>query len=425
MRTAAPSAGADTAWRALASSPRDLWIVLGAKYLESVSLFSVLYSATLWLSRDHGLGDVAAGSWFGAFGTAVALATMAVGLAIDALGVRRALVVAFGASAVARGAMSAATSTPVAIGALLALSLGTAAGVPVMSAALRQYTTPRARPLAFAVYYAMLNLGAATAALALDAARSAFPALPFRALYALGAACAVGSLVLALFLRPPAPSDEPEAPAGAPPWAIGREVLRERAFWRFLLLVAAVAIVTLVYEYFHATWPKYVLREMGEGYPLGRVAAINSTSILVLAPLVTWLTSRMPALDAITVGSALSAGSVFVLAAGASTPALVAMVLLLSIGEAFWAPRFYAHASSIAPRGREATYMSLASVPMFVGKLVAGPLSGLLLARYCPETGPRDSATMWLLVGAMSTSGVIALLALRPVLARGAESAAP
>ena len=415
----APALAPVSAWRALFASPRELWLVFAAKYLEGVSLYSVLYTATLWLSVDHGLGDVEAGVWFGAFGTLVALLTMVVGFVVDWLGVRRALVLAFAASAVARAVMTLATSATMAKFGLLALAVGTSAGVPVMNAALRQYSTPATRPMSFAIYYALLNLGAMTAALSLDATRAAFPALAYRALYAIGTACAVLAFVVALFLRVPPPSDEAEAPRDTAPSRIARDVVREAAFWRFMLLVALVAMVTLLYQHFHATWPKYVLRELGASYPLGRVASLNSGSVLVLVPLVAWLTSRWRALDAITVGTIVSVAGTFILCLGAYTSTLVAMVLVLSLGEAFWAPRFYAYAASIAPRGREATYMSLASLPMFLAKVVAGPVSGVLLARYCPEEGPRDSARMWLIIASTSAIGPVLLVVLRRVITGG------
>ncbi len=404
---------APSAFRALADLPRDLWIVLAAKYLESVSLFSVLYTATLWLSHDFGMSDLAAGSIFGAFATVVALLTMVVGTIVDWLGVRTALAIAFATSAVARATMTFAPSLGVALAGMSLLAVGTSAGVPVMSAAVRQYTSTAARPLAFGAYYVLLNLGAATAAALFDVARARAPESPYRWLYIAGVVAAVLSFVLALALRRPTRTEaEPDA-TRAPPLRIAREVVRERAFWRFMLLVALIAGVTLVHQHFHATWPKYVLREMGDSFPVGRVAAINSTSILFLAPLAAILFRKRHALDPITLGALIGGASPLVLCFGPSVGSIVAMVCVMSIGEALWAPRFYEYAASIAPRGREATYASLSSLPMFIAKMIAGPTSGFLLARYCPEQGPRSSSTMWLVIGATTIVGPIVLVLLR------------
>lgn len=65
-----------------------------------------------------------------------------------------------------------------------------------------------------------------------------------------------------------------------------------------------------------------------------------------------------------------------------SIPAVVMFIVLLSVGEAFWSPRFYEYTVSVAPEGREGTFMSLASAPLFLAKLPVGWLSGKLIAEY-------------------------------------------
>ena len=73
--------------------------------------------------------------------------------------------------------------------------------------------------------------------------------------------------------------------------------------------------------------------------------------------------------------------------------------ILLSIGEAFYSPRLYEYTAAIAPKGQEASYMAMSSLPFFLAKLAVGPLSGVLLARFCPATGPRHSEALWLIIG--------------------------
>ena len=63
-------------------------------------------------------------------------------------------------------------------------------------------------------------------------------------------------------------------------------------------------------------------------------------------------------------------------------------VVLLSMGEAFYSPRLYEYTAAIAPKGQEASYMAMSSLPFFLAKLGVAPLSGVLLAHFCPATGP-------------------------------------
>jgi dipeptide/tripeptide permease len=88
-------------------------------------------------------------------------------------------------------------------------------------------------------------------------------------------------------------------------------------------------------------------------------------------------------------------------------------MVLLSIGEAFWSPRLYEYPAAIAPKGQEGSYMSLSLLPYFVAKFFVGSISGFLLQTYCPATGPRDSGTMWLIIGLMAMITPVGLLVFR------------
>jgi hypothetical protein len=92
---------------------------------------------------------------------------------------------------------------------------------------------------------------------------------------------------------------------------------------------------------------------------------------------------------------------------------ILLFVVLLSVGESIYSPRLYEYAAAIAPKGNEASYMSLSYLPFFLAKLPVATLSGVLLARFCPETGPRDSAALWLIIGLTAAVAPVGLLALR------------
>lgn len=92
---------------------------------------------------------------------------------------------------------------------------------------------------------------------------------------------------------------------------------------------------------------------------------------------------------------------------------IVLFTILMSIGEAIWSPRLYEYTASIAPKGQEATYMSLSILPFFVAKFGVGMLSGNLLAWYMPETGARNPQMLWFWIAIMAAVCPIALLMLR------------
>ena len=57
--------------------------------------------------------------------------------------------------------------------------------------------------------------------------------------------------------------------------------------------------------------------------------------------------------------------------------------------------------------------MSLSFLPFFLGKILVGPLSGMLLMRFCPEKGVRHSDQLWLIIALMTTLGPVGLITLR------------
>ena len=99
------------------------------------------------------------------------------------------------------------------------------------------------------------------------------------------------------------------------------------------------------------------------------------------------------------VGAFISSLSPFVLCFGSSMTFQIGMVVTLTIGEALWSPRLYEYNLSIAPRGREATYVALAALPYFLAKFLVGPTSGYLLANLCPEHGAAHVAILWAIIG--------------------------
>jgi hypothetical protein len=84
-------------------------------------------------------------------------------------------------------------------------------------------------------------------------------------------------------------------------------------------------------------------------------------------------------------------------------------------------------AAEVAPDGKEASYISLAVLPYFFAKFMAGPFSGILVSTYTPEAPElsgapgiiaapdlyQDHYMVWLWIGAISLISPIGLLLLK------------
>jgi POT family proton-dependent oligopeptide transporter len=186
------------------------------------------------------------------------------------------------------------------------------------------------------------------------------------------------------------------------------DTIKTPNFRRFLLVVLLTLNVRMIFRHLDGTLPKYMIREFGENTPKGAVYSINPALIIIMVPIITAATSSADPLVMIHYGTYISALSVFFLVLSTSVPACVMFVITLSIGEAIWSPRLYDYTTTVAPEGREGTYMALSSAPLFLAKLPVGVISGVLLQKYCPENleegEERHSKTMWLIIGLMSIS---------------------
>ncbi len=432
--------------RELASSPRELWLIFGVKLLESVAYFAIYNLLVVYLHEDLHYGDVAGGALAGTWLTAISVLTFVSGFVADSLGIRRAMLASVTSCVLGRLLLTLSASRPMAIAGLVVMTWGVASMLPTMTAAVRQYTRRSTVAFAFSFFYVLMNVGALIAPLTVGWFRRHYAQgadllgshlSSSRLIFAVGVIATVASYALVLAMRPDAvvarlrreghadpdevvrPNETPEmAERRRAPWAVLTEVVGEPAFWRFMLLVSLLVLVKLIFQHAHLTWPKYTLREFGPGFDFATYWAINPAMIIVLTPLGTALTRRRSAFTSIVAGAFLSAFSVFFMVASTSVAASVAFIVTLSLGEVLWSPRLYEYTATIAPRGREASYMGLSQLPMFLAKPFVGYLSGYLLMGYCPEAGARNSQMMWAIIGGTTLVGPVMLVALRKVIER-------
>jgi hypothetical protein len=334
----------------------------------------------------------------------------------------------------------------------------------VTVAALRRYTTTAQRSIAFSLFYALMNVGYGLAGYVFDFVRQnlgetgrlALPGLgvglsTYRTVFLVSMLFYIPCLLLIYFwLREGVEAtdhgveiaaDKPKYPHARLVEAFGltvRDTLgatgrifmglwRQPGFYKFLAFLSLAAFIKMIFTHMYFTYPKFGIRELGNGAPIGRLWAMNNFLIVFLAPLVGVLSQRISAYSMAIWGSLVASSSVFIMAMpphwfqpladgwlghsiahvwlgvkGQVNPYYVMIfiyVLFLSMGEAIYSPRLYEYAAAIAPKGQEASYMALSSLPFFLAKLCMAPLSGILLAHFCPAHGPRHSGTLWLIIG--------------------------
>ncbi len=447
----------------LAGSPRELWLTFWVK-LATVTAYKLIAVVLVsFLMKDCGLKDSEAQWVFGIWGVFMSLSTLVSGSLTDTLGVRRTLLLGLGLCLVTRLVMLSSTDPwVVLVCGLIPLGLGEALCTPVLAAATRQYTTAAQRSVAFSVFYAVLNLGFMFAYFVRDGVQSAGDAGGMmalggvelsvrRVLILVSFAMELLAVPVVYWLRDPAR----EGIAAGGSWAAtvratardtGRlflALLRRAEFKRLLLFLLMIGLLKVVFNIMDAVLPTFAEREIGhEGAArVGRLNAVNSIAIMILAPIVGGITRRFSAYSIVVLGGFLTAmsfgfmvlpaewfggvadgwlgqwfGHGYLALAGTVHPYLVMILfwqLAFSVGEAFYSPRVYEYAVSIAPKGQEASYASLSVVPLLMGKLINSAAFAGLLTRYCPEEGPRNPGLMWTWIGLLVLAAPLGLLLFR------------
>jgi MFS family permease len=457
----------------LKGARRELWLTFLIKFLIYTAYSVTNKTMVLWLSKDLGFSDQAAGALVGwVWAPAMTVFTLLAGSLTDAIGLRRTFFLGVAICTVARSVMITTTNPSVALACgLLPLAIGEALGTPVLLAATRVYSTTAQRSISFSIIYALMNVGYFVAGYVFDFIRTldlhlsvaGFQPTPHEQLFAVSLALEILLFPAIYFLRRSEPdrhltntqaiSDRESARSGF--WTgiaetvrrstnetagLFRRLIGQSGFYRLLVFFLFIGFLKAIFLQMDYVFPKFGDREMGLHAPVGKLGGINAILIIVLAPVIGALTQRIASYRIVIIGSIICAAGVFVMVlpadwfvpaansavghalghgylqlTGAVHPYYIMSAIYLtifSIGEAFYSPRVYEYAAAIAPPGQEASYGALAYIPFLVGKLLIGT-SGWLLATFCPEHGQCRAASLWLIFALAASIAPIGLLVFR------------
>lgn len=451
--------------RGLKSSPREIWLVSISQVTEFVAWALMLSTLTLFLSSDVGLSDITASNIVGGWNVSYTVLMFGVGALVDAVGVKRVLVIGTVLAIASRLIFAISTNiyTLILFGfAVQAVSVAFLS--PVITVAIKRYTKSDTSAMGFAMFYTLMNVGFAVGGWLFDYIRNTLGEYGTTVVPVLGTMSTYRFIMLvAFFLSIPAmifigmlrdgvnlhddgrvEITPPKKSEGAFFPALGKtvrdaftdayrifiDVMKQPAFWKFMLLLTVLLGVNYVFFHFHYTFPKYGIRVLGEGAKVGSVyGMLNPVIVIFFVPLIAWATRTWSPYLMITFGSFVSAFAVFLVtlpervfiplvdtvfgrliwqvwlgldpAIGegklAIYIALTIFVGLFTVGEAIWSPRLMEYTARIAPEGQEASYMTLSMLPKFISQPLVALMSGQLLANYVPvqdQIGPDGKAVL-------------------------------
>jgi predicted MFS family arabinose efflux permease len=452
----------------LKETRKEYWGIQIINFLDCTFYFAMLTIATVFLSDDLGLNDKQAGYTTAIFTSVTTLMLFVSGLITDWLGIRKSLRLSMASMMVLRLAVVAVGLMPglphrgILAGVLFLLMAPFMAAIQtVFQSACQRFTTRRSRSAGFNLWYLFMNVGAAVGGAAIDIVRLKLHLANVH-IFSMGVITAalcllVGMVVVRREDQLVSPDDPPETQKEEAkverknPIQIMREVFREPALWRLLVLIALILGVRAVYTYLYLLMPKYWLRTIGPDAAIGVLNMINPIGIVIGLILFIPITNKFNVFKMLVYGAMISAFALFPMAvpwrtyggniAQAHYTMAILCMVIVTIGEVVWSPKLNEYTAAIAPKGQEGTYLGLSLMPWFIAKTLVSVLSGHMLGRWCPEKVTVNGASvplqqamiqnqldywhspaaMWLFLGGYALAGCIVAALLGGWLTRGAH----
>ena len=432
-------------------APRALQAVNFSYFLEGLCYFGILTLLAMSFNDQIGLSDQQAGWVVGAFTGGITLAMFFFGELADRWGVRRALILSLVLMAVGRvflagsglfgGSGMWSPAFFASLFALLMVVLGYGMYMPAAYSAVRQFTNAKTSAMGYALLYALMNLGAFLAGLISPPIRHSVGISGvfwvYTGLTVLGIAALAFMMTKRSVLQAKAEMQaenvakekvvKPAATQHAGARTAIMRWLREHplADMRFSFFIFVLIPVQTLFAHQWLTIPQYVSRAY-TGFISDHMETfvnVNPLLIFVLTPIVAAMTSKVNVYKMMILGTLVMAAPTFLLALGPNEYTLMSYILLMSIGEAMWQPRFLQLAAEIAPEGKTGQYMGIAQFPWFLTKLLTSAYSGYMLTVYCPKEGALHTEMLWLIYGAIAMVSPVCLFLARGWMGRKLDQA--
>ncbi|HUP60293.1 MAG TPA: MFS transporter [Thermoanaerobaculia bacterium] len=371
----------------LRTLPRSAWILFGGTFINRFGTFVMPFLA-IYLTRQ-GYSAAQAGFAVSAYGAGHIFAAMLGGHLADRIGRRYTIALSMFASAAMMLALSQARAYPTIV--LFTFLVGLAGELyrPAASALLGDVVTEEQRVAAFGMYRFAVNLGFAA-----GPATAGF--LADHSFFLLFAGDAITSFVYGIVALVALPHGNRSSTKEEKPAEALRFALRDRTFVLFLL---ATLCITWIEFQLHSTLPLYITSIGYSTATYGALISINGVLIVFFELAIISWTQRHPPQPLIAIGYLLTGIGFALTGFAQQIPALVATVVIWTIGEMIYAPVTGAFVTGLAPERYRGRYMGLWILMWSVGMLL-GPFLGTLLFEY-------NRTYLWL---ACAVAGIVSAL---------------
>lgn len=436
-----------TSFRALKGAPRGFWYTNYIYWLDGVAYFGMLTLLAMYFHDILGMTDETGHKIVSAYMALITGFMLIFGPISDKLGVRKSLLISVALYIIGRTALPLAphflpvdstTLVVVVFAGLLLAAAGNGFMQPASYAGVRKFSDKETATMGYGLLYAGMNLGIVFIGFASSRIRSGLDlgGLSFEGFGIEGVMwfCVLVNVVMLLgllfFFTPKVEQEAEEAGDGEETESdrLGTDTVTTKSLpqrisgWfknsplsnaRFMFFIFALMPVQTLFAYQFLVMPQFVTRAFSDAVANNMEVIVNVTNPLIIVlgvPVITAMTRKVPVYRMMIIGSLVSALPTFFFLLGPNFWLLMAYLVLFSIGEALWQPRFLQYAAELAPEGQTGAYIAFANMPWFMIKFIAGWYTGRMMDIYCPAEGPLNTETMWLIYGLVAMVSPVLLV---------------
>jgi len=380
---------------------RPFWVANISELFERLSYYAAFASLARYLHESLNFGVERASSLTGLFGGLVWFLAAFGGTLADRLGFRRSLSLAYlilSFSYFLLGSIGSPWLAParnaMPLGVLVTMvlilpALGIALVKPCVVGTIARASKENVRSIGYSIYYTLVNIGGAAGPYVASWVHQHMRVENvFRA-----AALSVFVMFFAvlLFFKEPRRSGEIQTVSFGQAAKNFATVLGNPRFMLFLLIFSGYWIV---YWQEFIILPLYIHDYIDPKANTELLLVTGPLTVIALQMVVSFLTQKMPAFRAITLGTLISGLAWVLLIIHPTVPMAVATLVAVALGEITQSPRYYEYISRLAPQGQQGTYMGFAFLPIGIGSLIGGWFGGTLIHHF-GEIAHQPSRIWW------------------------------
>ena len=240
---------------------------------------------------------------------------------------------------------------------------------------------PESKSLGYAIYYWLVNIGAAIGPLIAFLVRNS---ISIQAVYMVSAiSCSLMFIATLVFYKEPVPEGIVEKKSL-------RQVVKNMGLvlkrFRFIIFLLIFSFYWLMFWQIFIVIPFYLTDFISKDAPFEIIESVDAWGIIVLQLVINRLTKKLAPITAIIVGFAFTILAWGLIMVNPSITMIIAGMVIFSIGEQTQAPRYYEYIADLAPKGQAALFQGFAFLPIAIGWALGGTLGGWLYKTFAKES---------------------------------------